>query len=115
MTEPVWFGAADRPSFGWLHVPDDGTARAGVVLCPPLGYEYVCAHRTIRHLAEALAAAGFCVLRVDYDGTGDSSGDHDDPRRVRAWIETVEGIWVNPEHIVEARLVELSSPPGRRE
>jgi hypothetical protein len=32
-----------------------------------------------------------------------------------SWIETVEGIWVNPEHIVEARLVELASPPGRGE
>jgi hypothetical protein len=32
-----------------------------------------------------------------------------------SWIETVEGIWVNPEHIVEARLVELPSRPGRSE
>ena len=30
-----------------------------------------------------------------------------------SWIETVEGIWVNPDHIVEARLIELSSPPAR--
>jgi hypothetical protein len=28
-----------------------------------------------------------------------------------SWLETVEGIWVNPEHIVEARLVQLPSPP----
>jgi hypothetical protein len=29
-----------------------------------------------------------------------------------SWIETVEGIWVNPDHIVEARLVEVSRPPA---
>ena len=30
-----------------------------------------------------------------------------------SWIETVEGIWVNPGHIVEARLVVLSAAPPR--
>ena len=34
-------------------------------------------------------------------------------REKTSWIETVEGIWVNPEHILEARLVELPSPPER--
>ena len=34
-------------------------------------------------------------------------------REKTSWIETVEGIWVNPEHILEARLVELPNPPGR--
>jgi hypothetical protein len=33
-------------------------------------------------------------------------------REKTSWIETVEGIWVNPEHILEARLVELPNPPG---
>jgi hypothetical protein len=28
-----------------------------------------------------------------------------------SWIETVEGIWVNPDHVVAARLVELPSAP----
>jgi kynureninase len=28
-----------------------------------------------------------------------------------SWIETVEGIWVNPDHIVAARLVELPGAP----
>jgi hypothetical protein len=30
-------------------------------------------------------------------------------RAKNSWIETVEGIWVNPDHIAEARLVELPS------
>lgn len=86
---PLWFGPDDRPLFGWLHLPEGGTARAGVVLCQPVGYEYVIAHRTFRVLAERLAAAGFAALRFDYDGTGDSAGDHRDPDRVAAWVGSV--------------------------
>jgi alpha-beta hydrolase superfamily lysophospholipase len=87
---PTWFGPADRPLFGWLHVPDDGTARAGVVLCPPSGYEAVCSHRTLRVVAERLADLGIVALRFDYDGTGDSAGHHDDPDRVRSWVASIE-------------------------
>ena len=55
------------------------------MLAPPVGYEYWSAHRTLRTVAERLAASGHRVLRVDYDGTGDSAGDQWDPERVAAW------------------------------
>jgi hypothetical protein len=32
-------------------------------------------------------------------------------RGKHSWIETVEGIWVNPDHIVSARLVDLPDAP----
>lgn len=86
---PTWFGPDDRPLFGWVHVPDDGRARAGVVLCPPLGTEGVCARWTLRMLAEQLAARGMMALRFDYDGTGDSAGAGEDPDRVPAWLASV--------------------------
>jgi pimeloyl-ACP methyl ester carboxylesterase len=50
----------------------------------------MCSHRTYRHLAERLATAGFHALRFDYHGTGDSSGDDDEPDRVRAWLESID-------------------------
>ncbi|MCU1373511.1 MAG: Alpha/beta hydrolase family protein [Actinomycetia bacterium] len=87
---PLWFGPTERPLFGWLHAPEGGRARAGVVLCPPTGYEAVCAHRTMRVVAERLAAMGIAALRFDYDGTGDSAGAHDDPDRVPAWLASVD-------------------------
>ncbi|MBW8826762.1 MAG: alpha/beta hydrolase [Acidobacteria bacterium] len=86
----TWFGPEDRPLFGWLHVPPGGRARAGVVLCPPIGYEYVCAHRTFRVLAERLAAVGLVTLRFDYDGTGDAAGDDTDPGRRTAWLRSID-------------------------
>jgi alpha-beta hydrolase superfamily lysophospholipase len=85
---PFWFGPEDRRLFGWLHAPAGGV-HAGVVLCPPLGYEYVCAYRTYVLLARRLTEAGFAVLRFDYDGTGDSVGDDQDPARVDAWLASI--------------------------
>lgn len=87
--EATWFGPPDRPLAGWLHVPDDGRARAGVVVCPPLGLEYVPSHRAMRLTAEMLADRGFVALRIDYDGTGDSAGGPDDPDRVASLLASI--------------------------
>jgi predicted alpha/beta hydrolase len=88
--EPAYFGPAPRPLAGWLHRADPERAVAlGVVIVGPFGYEAICAHRSVRHLAQASAAAGFAALRFDLDGTGDSAGDDRDPDRVAAWITSV--------------------------
>jgi pimeloyl-ACP methyl ester carboxylesterase len=85
----IHFGCAERPLFGFLHEPVGRDRRTGVVLCNPLGYEAICAHRAYRHLANHLASSGYSVLRFDYDGTGDSFGDDSDPGRVRAWLDSI--------------------------
>ncbi len=83
---PIYFGVAERPLFGFYHPPSgSGVRRLGVVLCNPIGDDLIRAHRAFRHLAETLAGAGFPVLRFDFDGTGDSSGDERDPDRVATW------------------------------
>jgi alpha/beta superfamily hydrolase len=103
--EPVFFGNTERPLFGWIHrVADNGAsngadshgpeshaalAPVGLVLCNPFGYEAISTHRTLRHFAEAAAAAGIPALRFDYDGTGDSAGSDLDPDRLRAWVDSV--------------------------
>ncbi|HTZ08684.1 MAG TPA: alpha/beta hydrolase family protein [Acidimicrobiales bacterium] len=89
MTGPRWLGPPERPLFGWLHTPPGGTARGAVLVCPPLGRQYLQGHYALRLLAEALARAGFCALRLDYAGTGNSAGDGDDPDAVAAWLESV--------------------------
>jgi pimeloyl-ACP methyl ester carboxylesterase len=87
---PVVFGPSGRQLMGIHHAAEPAVARGvGVVLCNPLGYEAMCAHRTYRHLARRLAAAGFDVLRFDYHGTGDSSVRGDESGRVRAWVDSV--------------------------
>lgn len=87
---PVYFGSPSRPLFGWLHLPErilSGTP--ALVICNPLGYESISAHRSIRHIALAASARGVPALRFDYDGTGDSAGDDKDADRVNAWIESI--------------------------
>lgn len=90
MATPLWFGPEDRPLFGWVHLPGDGLARGGVVLCQPLALEALSVYFSFRVLADRLASAGLAVVRFDYDGTGDSSGGETDPDRVDAWLGSVE-------------------------
>ena len=87
---PIWFGPDDRPLFGMLHVPEGNAARAGVVLCSPLGREDLFFHSTYRSLAERLERHGIAALRFDYDGTGDSAGVQRDPGRVAAWTASTQ-------------------------
>ena len=91
--EPLFFSPSEspsespeRPRFGWLHRPSEPAAGLGLVICNPFGYEWICAHRSIRHFAEGAAAAGVPALRFDYDGTGDSAGTDRDAGRVGAWV-----------------------------
>ena len=77
---PIWFGPRVSPLFGVVHMPDE-RARGAVVLCPPLGREYICSHSTSTKLAIRLAQLGFVALRFDYRSTGDSfdrTGDGSD-------------------------------------
>jgi alpha-beta hydrolase superfamily lysophospholipase len=89
-TTGQWVGPLRRPLMSWLSAPVDGASDVGVVIAPPVGYEYWSAHRTLRTLAERLAERGHRALRFDFDGTGDSAGDQWDPSRVRAWETGVD-------------------------
>ncbi len=60
--------------FRVLHRPQ-GQARAAVLLLPPCGDEKRAAYGACARLARALCAAGAAVIRFDYFGTGDSSGE----------------------------------------
>ena len=86
---PIAFGG-EHGLFGLYHPAADRTHPIGVVLCNPLGYEAMCAHRTYRDLAIRAAAKGFPVLRFDYEGTGDSAGGSDEPGRVSAWLRSID-------------------------
>lgn len=73
-----FFGSPGAPMFGTLHRPTSADAAGSsqaVVLCSATGSEELSAHLAWRDLAERLAGCGHWVLRFDYAGTGDSSGD----------------------------------------
>jgi pimeloyl-ACP methyl ester carboxylesterase/acyl carrier protein len=83
--EPFYFGSS---LFGCLHEPVAPARDTGLVLCYPLGHEYIQFHRPFRQLALLLAEAGFPVLRFDFHGCGDSDGDHEGWRLER-WVDDV--------------------------
>ena len=63
----------------------------GVVIVPPHGLEALAAAKSLRLLAEALAAHGHAALRFDLPGTGDSLGADTDPDRLDAWTDSIAG------------------------
>ena len=90
---PRYIAHGARQIFAWHHPARTDVRRgAGIVLCAPLGSDYICAYRVWRILAERLAGLGFDVFRFDYEGTGDSFGDPDEPGRLEAWQCDIERV-----------------------
>jgi alpha-beta hydrolase superfamily lysophospholipase len=87
--QPLYLEAGGEAFLAFLHDPRDGCGSRAVLLCPQLGWDDVCAYRSRFEWAERLAAHGFTAMRLDLPGTGDSPGQHDDPRRLEAWTKAI--------------------------
>ncbi len=73
--EPLFFREEKDKLYGVFHRGITHDRNSGVIICNPFGYEYMRAHRTLHTLANKLANLGFDVLRFDFYGCGDSSGE----------------------------------------
>jgi pimeloyl-ACP methyl ester carboxylesterase len=87
---PFFFGSSKSPLYGVYHPPrtQESVTRA-VLLCYPMGAEYMRAHRAFRQLTTLLVKGGAHVLRFDYFGSGDSAGDGRDAT-VSRWREDID-------------------------
>jgi len=88
--QSFYFGQSVAPLYGVYHEPSGGEYRSeAVLICHPIGHEYLRTHRMVKLLADRLAALGYYVLRFDYSGTGDSFGDFQDfsPEQ---WCDDIE-------------------------
>jgi pimeloyl-ACP methyl ester carboxylesterase len=75
--QPFYFGNSESPLFSIYHPPRSQLFRnEGVVLVYPIVQEYMRTHWAFRKLSSLLSGKGFHVLRFDFFGTGDSSGDN---------------------------------------
>ncbi len=84
-----FFGPEDEELFGIRFTPTGAVVRNhAVLLCPPVGWEYMRTHRALRGLARRLALDGFPVLRFDYFATGDSLGTSG-RGSVARWVDDV--------------------------
>lgn len=74
--------------FGWLHEPSpEASLNTGIILCDSVGHSDT--RYLHRKLAEQLATNGFATMRFDYYGTGNSSGNDDEPGLVASWIDSI--------------------------
>lgn len=86
---PLYFGDSTRQLFGIYHEARSRARRdTGVLLCHPLGKEYMRCHWAFRQLAAELTRAGFHVFRFDYHGTGDSAGESGEGDAM-SWCEDI--------------------------
>jgi len=75
LIEPLFFVDAGKQLYGMLHLPETLSMKSPVLLCGSVGHEYMRLHRSYQMLAIELARRGHMVLRFDYSGLGDSSGE----------------------------------------
>ena len=87
--ETFHFGR-ENDLFGVLHRPEVMLSEApeAVLICAPVGQEFVRSHFVLNNLSRLLSAQGVPVLRFDYYGCGDSFGDHEETSFAR-WREDV--------------------------
>ncbi|MFT5241177.1 MAG: hypothetical protein ACI9OU_002640 [Candidatus Promineifilaceae bacterium] len=70
------FGSSEAPLYGAFQPAVTTLDRDhAVLLCAPLGHEYMRTHWLLRRLATALSSSGYASLCFDYNGYGDSGGD----------------------------------------
>jgi uncharacterized protein len=88
--EPFFFGETSKELFGCYHRSTQVPARKhGILLCNPIGHEYIQSHRAFYQLATKLAKIGFHVLRFDYFGCGDSAGEFDQGS-IHQWVSDIQ-------------------------
>lgn len=86
--KPVFFGKRQH-LFGILDSPGSRlNPERGVVLCYPIGQEYMKSHRAIRLLSAQFAKSGIQCMRFDYSCTGDSAGETHDCN-LNQWVVDV--------------------------
>lgn len=87
---PLYFGSAARPLFGLYGPPRTRVDREeGIILCSPIGHEYIRTHWALRLLADQLLQEGYHVLRFDYSCQGDSWGAFEEAT-VEQWVADVK-------------------------
>ena len=88
--KPIFFGKSSKELYGCYHLPKKSPVRnCGIVLCYPIGQEYIMSHRSFYNLAVQLSFQGFHVFRFDYWGCGDSAGEFEQGT-LHQWVSDIQ-------------------------
>ncbi len=98
MKQHTFWLPTDNDGAVFAHWFDVETHRAPpVVLCHPIGPEYMHCHTTLRQLALQLQASGQAALVLDLPGYGNSSGQLTEPMALDNWEQALIAVtdWVH--------------------
>jgi pimeloyl-ACP methyl ester carboxylesterase len=89
---PHFIGTSQQQLFAALHHARGRNSHAHqtIVICPPIGHEYIRTHWCLRLLARQLSRKGINVLRLDYRGIGDSAGHNEQTISPQQWHQDVQ-------------------------
>src|SRR5688572_20567272 len=89
-TNAFFFGSAAQPLFGLYGPPQAQQDHDhAILLCAPVGHEYMRANWGLRLLGDHLIQAGYHVMRFDYSCLGDSWGTFEQAR-VGQWVADIQ-------------------------
>ncbi len=89
--EVGYIGSDGGELFSWLHYClDSPVTDTAVIICPPLGIDYMNSHRATRHIADGYARAGIPALRFDYLGTGDSNDGDEESNQLEIQLNSIQ-------------------------
>src|SRR5580700_6433678 len=89
-TKAFFFGSRTQSLFGLYGPPQSHEDQDhAVLLCAPIGHEYMRANWGLRLLGDQLIQTGFHVMRFDYSCLGDSWGDFEQAT-VGQWVEDIK-------------------------
>jgi len=73
--EPIMFPAQGQTLYGVIHHPQQDSKDTAVLMCSSIAHEYMKVHSLYQSIAMNLSKQGYCVMRFDYTGFGNSSGE----------------------------------------
>lgn len=113
MEQQVFINSSQQSLSAVLHIPH-GERSPGVILCHGFMGNKIGQHRLFVKTARSLADKGFAVLRFDYSGCGDSTGDHADISLHRQILETKDAISFMHNHprVIKGNLTVLGLSMG---
>jgi len=87
----LFINSRGRQIYAVLQRPDKHNNNGhGLLLAPPLGNEQRRAQRPIRNLMQNLSRQGYTLMRFDWRGTANSSGNTDQINSLQPWVEDLE-------------------------
>ena len=84
-----FFGESPK-IYGTLVMPENkqDCKKTGIVLCHPIGQEYIYSYQAYALLSNTLANKGFPSVRFDYTGCGNSEGEISEVN-IKVWLENI--------------------------